>query len=65
MLTPLGFSLLRHLSDGSFHSGEDLAASGHPVQDVDLYFNPGHSGVPVPHYHLVLWHVPKATAKLQ
>lgn len=27
MLTPLGFSLLRHLSDGAFHSGEDLAAS--------------------------------------
>lgn len=27
MLTPLGFSLLRHLADGSFHSGEDLAAS--------------------------------------
>ena len=44
---------------------EDLAASGRPVQDVDLYFNPGHPGVPVPHYHLVLWHVPKATAKLQ
>lgn len=27
MLTPLGFSLLRHLSDGAFHSGEDLAAT--------------------------------------
>ena len=27
MLTPLGFSLLRQLSDGDFHSGEDLAAS--------------------------------------
>ncbi len=27
MLTPLGFSLLRQLSDGAFHSGEDLAAS--------------------------------------
>lgn len=26
MLTPLGFSLLRHLADGAFHSGEDLAA---------------------------------------
>ena len=44
---------------------EDLAATGRPVQDVDLYFNPGHPGVAVPHYHLVLWHVPKATAKLQ
>ena len=27
MLTSLGFSLLRQLSDGSFHSGEDLAAT--------------------------------------
>jgi BirA family biotin operon repressor/biotin-[acetyl-CoA-carboxylase] ligase len=27
VLTPLGFSLLRHLSDGAFHSGEDLAAT--------------------------------------
>ena len=27
MLTPLGFSLLRQLSDGDFHSGEDLAAT--------------------------------------
>ena len=26
MLTPLGFSLLRRLADGDFHSGEDLAA---------------------------------------
>ena len=26
MLTPLGFSLLRQLADGEFHSGEDLAA---------------------------------------
>jgi outer membrane murein-binding lipoprotein Lpp len=44
---------------------EDLAATGRPVRDVDLYFNPGHPGVTVPHYHLVLWHVPKADAKLQ
>jgi BirA family transcriptional regulator, biotin operon repressor / biotin---[acetyl-CoA-carboxylase] ligase len=27
VLTPLSFSLLRQLSDGAFHSGEDLAAS--------------------------------------
>src|SRR3982750_4846651 len=27
VLTPLGFSLLRQLSDGDFHSGEDLAAT--------------------------------------
>jgi hypothetical protein len=44
---------------------EDLAATGRAVQDVDLYFNPGHPGVTMPHYHFVLWHVPKTTAKLQ
>jgi BirA family transcriptional regulator, biotin operon repressor / biotin---[acetyl-CoA-carboxylase] ligase len=27
VLTPLGFSLLRQLADGEFHSGEDLAAN--------------------------------------
>ena len=27
MLTPLGFSLLRQLADGAYHSGEDLAAN--------------------------------------
>ncbi len=27
MLTPLGFTLLRQLADGAFHSGEDLAAT--------------------------------------
>jgi len=27
VLTPLGFSLLRQLADGAFHSGEDLAAN--------------------------------------
>jgi hypothetical protein len=25
----------------------------------DLYFNPGHPGVDMPHYHFVIWHVPK------
>jgi outer membrane murein-binding lipoprotein Lpp len=44
---------------------EDLAVVDPEVRDVDLYFNPGHPGVTVPHYHLVLWHVPKASAKLQ
>src|SRR4029078_1904022 len=27
LLTPLGFCFLRQLSDGAFHSGEDLAAT--------------------------------------
>jgi hypothetical protein len=31
-------------------------AAGH----VSLEFNIGHPGVPESHYHIVLWHVPKA-----
>jgi hypothetical protein len=30
-----------------------------PVDHVSFYFNPGHPGVDVPHYHLVIWHVSK------
>src|SRR4051812_41069623 len=26
---------------------------------LSLYFNPGHPGVDVPHYHVVIWHVTK------
>lgn len=40
----------------------DLKTSGHPVDHVDLYFNPGHPGVEKPHYHIVLWHVTAAEA---
>jgi hypothetical protein len=29
-----------------------------------LYYNAGHPGVEVPHYHIVLWHVTKAQEKL-
>lgn len=42
----------------------DLPAPGGPVDHVSLYFNAGHPGVPEPHYHIVLWHVPKAQEKL-
>ena len=28
-----------------------------PVDHVSFYFNAGHPGVDVPHYHVVLWHV--------
>src|SRR5690242_19838123 len=36
---------------------EDLPAPGGKVVKVDLYYNAGHHGVEVPHYHVVLWHV--------
>jgi hypothetical protein len=29
------------------------------VDHVSLYFNPGHPGVDVPHYQVVVWHVTK------
>ena len=37
---------------------EDLASPGGAVDHVDIYYNPGHPGVEVPHAHLVLWHIP-------
>ena len=44
----------------------DLAVGSDPtVRSVDLYYNAGHPGVEEPHYHVVLWHVPKEQAKLQ
>jgi hypothetical protein len=42
----------------------DLRAPGGPVDHVSLYYNAGHPGVPEPHYHIVLWHVPKAQEQL-
>jgi hypothetical protein len=44
---------------------EDLAVGGDSMQDVDLYYTPGHAGVDEPHYHVVLWHVPEEAAKLE
>lgn len=42
----------------------DLAAPGGPVDHVDFDYNAGHPGVPVPHYHIILWHVSKADEAL-
>ena len=39
---------------------DNLAAPGGRVDHVDFYYNAGHPGVEVPHYHVVLWHVPEA-----
>ncbi|WP_445220754.1 hypothetical protein ACKWRH_12400 [Bradyrhizobium sp. Pa8] len=41
------------------HQSLEGAGSARPVDHVSLYFNPGHPGVDVPHYHVVLWHVTK------
>src|SRR5579885_1976184 len=42
----------------------DLASPGGRVDHVSIYYNAGHPGVPDPHYHIVLWHVPKAKESL-
>jgi len=42
----------------------ELAAPGCNVDHVSIYYNAGHPGVPDPHYHIVLWHVPKAQEQL-
>ena len=38
----------------------DLASPGGSVDHVDLNYNAGHPGVAEPHYHIILWHVPKS-----
>jgi hypothetical protein len=43
---------------------DDLAAPGGNVDHVSIYYNAGHPGVQEPHYHIVLWHVPKAQEQL-
>ncbi len=42
----------------------DLPSPGGPVDHVSFDFNAGHPGVPEPHFHIVLWHVPKAQERL-
>ncbi len=42
----------------------DLSAPGGKVDHVSINYNAGHPGVPDPHYHVVLWHVPKAEENL-
>lgn len=41
-----------------------LGATGYDVVETDIVYNAGHPGVSEPHYHIVLWHVPRASAGL-
>jgi hypothetical protein len=41
-----------------------LPAPGGKVDHVSFYYNAGHPGVEEPHYHIVLWHIPKAEEAL-
>lgn len=42
-----------------------LAVAGAKTHSVDIYYNAGHPGVAEPHYHITVWHVDPATAKLK
>lgn len=44
---------------------KNLETAGRRVVATDIIYNPGHPGVAEPHYHIVLWHVPPAKAKLK
>lgn len=47
----------------SFHN---LGAAREKVDHVDMYYNAGHPGVAVPHYHIVVWYVsPEKAAALK
>lgn len=35
-----------------------------PADHATFYFHPGHPGVPMPHYHFVIWHVPRSQEAL-
>jgi hypothetical protein len=37
-----------------------LPSPGGKVDHVSLNYNGGHPGVEEPHYHIILWHVPKS-----
>jgi hypothetical protein len=41
-----------------------LPAPGGQADHVSIDFNAGHPGVEEPHYHIVLWHVPKVKESL-
>ena len=38
---------------------DNLNVAKEKVDHVDMYYNAGHPGVPEPHYHVVLWYIPK------
>ncbi len=42
-----------------------LGVAGSNAHSVDMYYNAGHPGVAMPHYHVVVWHIDPAGADLQ
>lgn len=47
------------IKDIDDHKTLEAAGVSAPVDHVSFYFNPGHPGVEMPHYHFVIWHVSK------
>jgi hypothetical protein len=47
------------INDIDDHKAFEAPAFAGATDHVNLYFNPGHPGVDVPHYHFVIWHVTK------
>ncbi len=41
------------------HKSFEAPAFAGKVDHISYYFNPGHPGFDVPHYHIVIWHVSK------
>ena len=47
------------IKDIDDHKSLEAPGFAGPVDHVTVYFNAGHAGVDVPHYHFVIWHVSK------
>jgi hypothetical protein len=47
------------IKDIDDHKTLEAAGVTAPVDHVSFYFNSGHPGVDMPHYHFVIWHVSK------
>ena len=48
---------------GARKAFDDLAVAHMKVDHVDMYPNDGHPGVPIPHYHIILWYIPEEQAE--
>jgi hypothetical protein len=42
---------------------DNLPVAHARADHVDINYNPGHAGVPEPHYHIVVWYVSRARAE--
>jgi hypothetical protein len=47
------------VQDINDHKNFDLPDFAGRSDHTSFYFNPGHPGVPMPHYHFVIWLVSK------